>query len=45
MVCNQSAVASDLWALDTSPNEPLISVVPFSTSRPLIRADVLALTL
>jgi hypothetical protein len=41
----QRAVASETCAPLISPNEPRISVVPFSTSRPLIRADVLAFTL
>ena len=44
-VCSQSAVASDACAPLISPREPRISVVPFRTSCPLMRGDVLALTL
>jgi hypothetical protein len=35
----------DMRPAEISPREPRISVVPFSTSRPRIRAVVLALTL
>jgi hypothetical protein len=45
MVCNQTAVASVTCVAELSPKEPRISVVPFSTSRPRMRAVVLALTL
>src|SRR6056297_175115 len=45
IVCNQSAAAWEPGAPLISPREPRISVVPFSTIRPLIRADVLASTL
>lgn len=45
MVCSQSAVASETCVPEISPAEPRISLVPFSTSFPRIRAVVLALTL
>jgi hypothetical protein len=32
-----------VWVAEISPLPPLISVVPFSTKRPRIRAEVLAL--
>lgn len=43
MVCSQMAVASETWVAEISPSEPRISVVPFSTSRPRMRAVALAL--
>ena len=45
MVCSQITVASETWAAEISPGEPRISVVPFSTSRPRMRAVALALIL
>ena len=45
MVCSQSAVASETCAPLISPNDPRISVAPFRTSRPRIRAEVLELIL
>jgi len=39
------AVASEMWVAELSPKEPRISVAPFSTSRPRMRAEVLELTL
>ena len=45
MVCSQMAVASETWVAEISPREPRISVVPFSTSRPRMRAVALALIL
>ncbi len=45
MVCNQIAVASETWVAEISPREPRIWAVPFSTSRPRMRAVALALIL
>ncbi len=45
MVCNQSAVASETCAPELSSSEHLISVNPFTTSRPRIREDVLQFTM
>ncbi len=45
IVCSQRAVASETCAPLISPEDPRISVAPFNTSRPRIRAEVLELTL
>ena len=45
MVCSQIAVAIETWVAAISPREPRISVVPFSTNRPRMRAVALALIL
>lgn len=42
---HNSRVVPPRYAPLISPNEPRISVVPLRTGRPLIRAEVLALTL
>jgi hypothetical protein len=43
MVCNQRAGSIVVCAPEISPSEPLISVVPFSSSRRRIRAEALEL--
>jgi hypothetical protein len=45
MVCSQIALPSKTWVAEISPNDPRISVAPFSTSRQRMRAEVLELTL